>query len=280
MARKQDRQDIVKEAKKAWSTEQRERDFRKDKIVLYSLSEAPPPNFTKFANQLSTLSDDIVENPCPLRISLRKQQVCENIFENARLLPKTTFKNVSIVPDLTQQQREEVKEMRDEVDKLHKDLTEDEALNWKFCCTGKRGERFITKHIGRTNPKSTYTMKGVNLTPTDSERDIGVKVHNSLRPSLQCSEAAQRGNAVLGQISRAFHYRDRKTFIQLYKQYVRPHLEFAITAWSPWTQADIQTLQKVQQRAVKMVSGLRGSTYEERLRELQLLSLADRRDTI
>ena len=111
-------------------------------------------------------------------------------------------------------------------------------------------------HIGRTNPKSTYTMKGVNLTPTDSERDIGVKVHNSLRPSLQCSEAAQRGNAVLGQILRAFHYRDRNTFIQLYKQYVRPHLEFAITAWSPWTQADIQTLEKVQQRAIKMVSGL------------------------
>ena len=82
---------------------------------------------------------------------------------------------------------------------------------------------------------------------------------------------------MLGQISRAFHYRDRKTFIQLYKQYVRPHLEFAITAWSPWTQADIQTLEKVQQRAVKMVSGLRGSTYEERLQELQLLSLADRR---
>ena len=59
-------------------------------------------------------------------------------------------------------------------------------------------------HIGRTNPKSTYTMKDVNLTPTDSERDIGVKVHNSLRPALQCSEAAQRGNAVLGQ-TRCLH---------------------------------------------------------------------------
>ena len=40
--RKQDRQDIVSEAKKAWSTEQRERDSRKN-IVLDSLPEAPPP---------------------------------------------------------------------------------------------------------------------------------------------------------------------------------------------------------------------------------------------
>ena len=173
VARKQDRQDIVKEAKKAWSAEQRERDSRKDNIVLYGLSEAPP-NVTsgverkkademeagnlfksirvrveeedvKFANRLGTLSDDAVENPRPLRISFRKQQVRENIFANARLLPKTAYKNVSIVPDLTQQQREEDKEMRDEVDKLNKDLTEDEALNWKFRCTGKRGERVITK---------------------------------------------------------------------------------------------------------------------------------------
>ena len=57
--------------------------------------------------------------------------------------------------------------------------------------------------------------------------------------------------------------------------YVRPHLELAITDWSPWTQADIQTLEKVQQRAVKMISELQGSAYEERLRELKLLSLAD-----
>ena len=77
--------------------------------------------------------------------------------------------------------------------------------------------------------------------------------------------------------SRSFHYRDRKTFIQLYKQYVQPHLEFSIPAWSPWTLADKDMLEKVQRRAVRMVSGLTGSTYEERLQELGLLSLEDRR---
>ena len=97
----------------------------------------------------------------------------------------------------------------------------------------------------------TYTMNGVNLTTTEAERDIGVKVHCTLRPSQQCSKGAQRGNAVLGQISRSFHYRDRRTFIQIYKQYVRPHLEFAVPAWSPWTVADIHVLERVQQRAVK-----------------------------
>ena len=49
---------------------------------------------------------------------------------------------------------------------------------------------------------------------------------------------------VLGQIRQAFHYRDRKVFLNLYKEYVRPHFEFSVTAWAPWTQEDMETLKK------------------------------------
>ena len=132
-------------------------------------------------------------------------------------------------------------------------------------------------HIGRNNPQANYMMSGVQLKETVSERDIGVKVHQSLRPSVQCTEASQRANAVLGQVTRAFHFRDRTTFLKLYKQYVRPHLEFAVPAWSPWTQGDRDTIEKVQRRAVRMVSGLKAGSYEEKLKELDMLSLEGRR---
>lgn len=132
-------------------------------------------------------------------------------------------------------------------------------------------------HIGKNNPKAVYTMNNTPLSVTEAERDIGVKVTNNLRPAKHCRESAQRANAILGQISRAFHYRDKRTFIQLYKQYVRPHLEFAVPAWNPWNQGDKELLEQVQRRAVKMVSGLSGRTYEQRLQELGLLSLEDRR---
>ncbi len=39
---------------------------------------------------------------------------------------------------------------------------------------------------------------------------------------------------VLGQLTRAFTYRDRHIFKKLYVQYVRPHTEFSVQAWSPW----------------------------------------------
>jgi len=135
-------------------------------------------------------------------------------------------------------------------------------------------------HIGRQNPRYPYTMGGDTLATTDSERDIGVLVRSDLKPSDQCAKAARTANAVLGQISRAFHFRDRWTFIRLYKLYVRPHLEFSVAAWSPWTQSDIDSLEKVQKRAISMVSGLGDKTYEEKLRELDLTTLKVRREEI
>ena len=132
-------------------------------------------------------------------------------------------------------------------------------------------------HTGRGNPATVYTMSGRPLTVTDKEKDIGVTVQCNLRPTAQCAEAAQRANAVLGQISRSFHYRDRHTFRKLYMQYVRPHLEFAAPAWSPWTQRDIDLLESVQQRAVRMISGLQATSYAGRLAELGMLSLQQRR---
>ena len=63
----------------------------------------------------------------------------------------------------------------------------------------------------------------------------------------------------------------------MYLQYVRPHLEFAVPSWCPWLESDKEVLEKVQRRAIKMVSGLQSNTYEDRLRELGLTTLEERR---
>ena len=135
-------------------------------------------------------------------------------------------------------------------------------------------------HVGRANPAHQYTMNGSLLKTSDEERDIGVTVSKNLKPTNQCQKAAQTAFVVLNQILRAFHFRDRRMFVSLYIQYVRPHLEFAVAAWAPWTQADIQCLERVQIRAVKAVSGLKSQTYEGRLAELKLPSLQARRREI
>ena len=63
---------------------------------------------------------------------------------------------------------------------------------------------------------------------------------------------------------------DDQIIIRLYKQYVLCHLELASCVWNQWTKADYDVLERLQMRAVFFVSGLKGSTYEEKLKELNL----------
>jgi hypothetical protein len=39
-------------------------------------------------------------------------------------------------------------------------------------------------------------------------------------------------------------------------------------SWSPWLETDKAVIEKIQKRAVSMLSGLKGKTYEEKLLEL------------
>ena len=54
-------------------------------------------------------------------------------------------------------------------------------------------------------------------------------------------------------------------------------MEYAISAWAPWNIGDIEVLEKVQERAVKMMTDVRGDTYEERLKDAGLEKLIERR---
>ena len=132
-------------------------------------------------------------------------------------------------------------------------------------------------HLGRHNPEHVYFMGNHQLESITEERDIGVVIQKDLKPTRQCLDASNRAKAVLGQLCRSFHYRDRHIFVRLYCTYVRPHLEFCTPVWSPASQHDIRLIESVQMKAVNMISGLAGSTYSEKLEEIGLMSLEMRR---
>ena len=98
-----------------------------------------------------------------------------------------------------------------------------------------------------------------------------------MKSGKQCAVAARSANFTLGQIQRSFDYRNKKTLVPLYKTFVRPKLEFAVQAWSPWREGDKKVLEKVQERMIRMVSDARGKTYEEKLHDVGLTTLTERR---
>ena len=62
---------------------------------------------------------------------------------------------------------------------------------------------------------------------------------------------------------------------KLYKTYVRPHLEFAIVAWSPHMGNAILKLQKLQHRFNRIIPIVKYLPYEQRMNRLRLTTLSN-----
>ena len=138
-------------------------------------------------------------------------------------------------------------------------------------------EKCKVLHLGYRNTKANYTLNGTQLKKVDSEVDLGVTTSSDLKPSLQCSEVVKKANKVIGLIGRSFEYKSKDTILTLYNSLVRPLLEYCVQAWCPYYQKDIEKLERVQRRVTKMVPSLRNKTYGDRLKELNLFSLTQRR---
>ena len=159
-------------------------------------------------------------------------------------------------------------EMQDIINKLEKWCKDwGMAFNAKKCCM---------LHFGHRNLKHQYTMNGEPLQSQSNQRDLGVSITDNCLPANQCALAAKKANQVLGQINRSFSCKTKDIMSQVYKVFVRPHLEHAVPAWSPWLRKDVDALEKIQRRATRRISDIHG-TYPERLQQLDLTTLEERR---
>ena len=142
-------------------------------------------------------------------------------------------------------------------------------------------EKCKVMHCGSQNPKFTYRMKTVTgqaqvLEETLVEKDLGVYITNTLKPSLNSAKSASRAMSALRVLRLTFGRLTVGNFKILFSVYVRPHLEHCIQATSPYLVKDIRTLEKVQRRATKLVQGLKWVPYEERLKVLEMTSMEER----
>ncbi|XP_066916494.1 uncharacterized protein [Clytia hemisphaerica] len=82
---------------------------------------------------------------------------------------------------------------------------------------------------------------------------------------------------MLGVINRDFQNLSPLIFLTLYCTFVRPHLEYAQSVWSPKLRKHVNLLEGVQRRVTRLVKLYKNLSYEDRLRSLQLPTLKFRR---
>lgn len=103
------------------------------------------------------------------------------------------------------------------------------------------------------------------------KKDLGVTMDER-----HIQEKVNTANKIMGIIRRVFRFLDALTFKWLFKSIVRPYLEFAQSVWSPWRQINIISIENMHERATRLLSGMSNLSYSDRLRTLEIPTLAYR----
>ena len=106
---------------------------------------------------------------------------------------------------------------------------------------------------------------------------MGITIDAELTFEDHIRGKAKKANSMMGLLRRSFLKLTGPRFCQLYKAFVRSHLEYGQSVWFPYRRPLIHVLERVQMRATESVNGLAGLSYEERLKQLNLPTLTYRR---
>jgi hypothetical protein len=95
-------------------------------------------------------------------------------------------------------------------------------------------------HLGTETEEEVYRMNNhVNdkediLLKTNGNKDLGVWIDKTVKPSNYVAQAVKKANQLLGLIRRTFTYMECRFMRQLFTSVVGPHLEYANVVWHPY----------------------------------------------
>jgi len=154
-----------------------------------------------------------------------------------------------------------------------------DLVQWsKDCGMQLHPDKCVVLHFGANNPNHEYHINDVKITACEEARDLGVLITNNSSQTQHVNNVAKKAHAVLSQMKRTIMYRDTVVFAGIYRQYVRPILEYAVQTWNPAKVADVNTLERVQRRAFRLMTDEGVSDYATKLNMTNMTTLEKRRE--
>ena len=203
------KEEIVQSRKEAMMEELREQRACRNNLVIHQIPE-PPANLTRgyeckdydtyyvikiFKFLDATLTKEGIKflyrpgermesgRPRPVIMSLKDPGLRDYILDNIMKIAGSSNNSISIIPDLTQDQRKEEEKLRKTAEKRNRELEPEEALNWEWVLVGMRGDRRLIKRKiiqirgeerGRGDlRRSGSALSGANLTQLSTQQPLG-----------------------------------------------------------------------------------------------------------
>ena len=108
-------------------------------------------------------------------------------------------------------------------------------------------------------------------------KDIGVTIDSTLTFDQHINIKINVANKILGIIRRSYRFLNSEIFLPLYKCMVRSYFDYAVCVWDPYRIKHIKDIEDVKKRATRLIPEIKNVTYPERLKKLNLPTLAFRR---
>ena len=128
----------------------------------------------------------------------------------------------------------------------------------------------------------TITLEDQNLRQDDEPTYLGVTFDKkqTWKPHIQTAETkAKRKLAILRKLAGTTWGANEKTLRTVYEGTIRPHLEYGAAAWSSASKTTLQTVDKVQNQALRLITGAMKTTPISKMEEVTgIQPLQDRRN--
>ena len=158
----------------------------------------------------------------------------------------------------------------------------DKLANWckKWRLNLNPGKCFQLQY----NPRSTerayhpvYTIDGHTIERRSEGKDLGVMINEDLKFHKHVNKISDRCNKEINRIRRSFTTRTPTFLTDMYKLYVRPHMEYCVEMWNPGYQGDKKKLELVQNKMTRLLNLGHQMRPEERNTMMGLTSHENRR---
>lgn len=102
-------------------------------------------------------------------------------------------------------------------------------------------------------PPPPILVENTPLLLVNSVKYLGIQINSDLSWCPHVTNLCNKTRRLIGLLYRRFYkHAASSTLLQLYKSFIRPHLEYCSVVWNPYLACDIESLEKVQRFALRV----------------------------